>query len=174
MADDRRQNVGCLGRLLQLLSGGGGSGDSGSEGGEKGGLGPPPFLAKDWLLSEGERSFLGVLDRVVAGRYRVMCKVRLFDVVYFRKGAQQSQTWRNKTDRQHLDFLLVTPDELRPVAAIELDDSSHGSDAAAKRDATKDAVLAAAGLPLIRLSARRGYVVDDVRAAIDSAVAGRR
>ena len=40
---------------------------------------------------------------------------------------------------------------------VELDDKSHRSASAQKRDADKDRVLAAAGLPIVRISAAKGY-----------------
>lgn len=101
---------------------------------------------------------------------RVLAKVNLWDVLLFRKGAW-SDGWKNKVDRfrGHLDFLLVTAAELRPALAIELDDASHrsgGGEKAADRDAVKDAVLAAAGLPLLRVPAKQSYRVEDVRRRI--------
>lgn len=164
-----RGGVGCLGRLFGL----GGRTETPQ-------AGPPPFEAKQRLLSKAERSFLGVLEQAVGGEgeYRVFVKVRVLDVLDFKKGSpggggKGTTTWRNKVDRQHLDFLLVTPDELRPVAAVELDDKSHAGERAAQRDATKDAALAAAGLPLVRIEAKRGYSVESVRSAIRAAIASR-
>ena len=51
--------------------------------------------------------------------------------------------------------LLVIDHELRPLAVIEIDGSGHGlsRDIARINDKIKDIVLAAAGIPLIRIPA---------------------
>jgi hypothetical protein len=57
---------------------------------------------------------------------------------------------------------------LEPRLAIELDDRSHARPAARRRDDFKDAALAAAGLPLLRVTAAGGYDLAELRACLRS------
>ena len=65
-------------------------------------VGEFPYQQAGPLFTPAERSFLGVLDQVVAGRARVFGKVRVGDVLSPRKGLQRgaSSTARNKIDRK--------------------------------------------------------------------------
>jgi very-short-patch-repair endonuclease len=65
----------------------------------------------------------------------------------------------------HVDFVLADASTLEPRLAIELDDRSHGRPEAKERDAFKDAVLAAAGMPLLRVVTGR-FSVAALRARI--------
>lgn len=131
-----------------------------------------PYKRKDYLLTAAERSFLGALELALPsaglGDVRVMCKVRLADLLELPRGLSQSErtTYMNKIDRKHTDFVIVSHNELRPLLVIELDDASHKSDAAKGRDTLKDGALAAAGLPLLRVTAQHGYAVKDLSSCL--------
>jgi hypothetical protein len=79
------------------------------------------------LLTEGERSFFGVLDQALAGEYRLFAKVRLADVVRPVHGPSRSgrQAAFNSISAKHVDFVLCDPASLRVVGVVELDDKSH-------------------------------------------------
>ena len=91
---------------------------------------PFPYQRHTTLFSPAERSFLGVLDQAVAGKYRVFGKVRIADVATVR-GTPNRSSWQvafNKISSKHFDFVLCNPDDLTFVCAIELDDKSHSQD----------------------------------------------
>ena len=62
---------------------------------------------------------------------------------------------RNRIDRKTVDFLLVDPQSLDPIAAIEVDDRSHESERARNRDALVNSVLKDIDLRLHRFPATR-------------------
>lgn len=72
----------------------------------------------------------------------------------------------NRIDRKHVDFVLCDRQTLAVVAIIELDDSSHKRSRAKRGDETKNKALAAAGIPMVRIAAKRGYTPADVREQI--------
>jgi hypothetical protein len=123
-----------------------------------------PFEARP-LFTAAERSFLGVLDRAVAGQLRVFAKVRLIDVLKVRSGTARSEFVRAKNQivAKHVDFVLCSPDDLRVVAVLELDDSSHDAPRARRRDGLVDEACAAARIPVHRFAARHGYSPHDLR-----------
>ncbi len=126
---------------------------------------PPPYERKDEpLFTTAERSFLGVLDEVVAGRARVFGKIRVADVLTTRKGLEpKARTVAfNKISAKHFDFVLCNPADLSILAVLELDDSSHKKGKRQERDAFLEQACAAAGLPLLRMPAKKGYVLAEV------------
>ena len=133
----------------------------------RGGEGLLPYEKNSSLLSPAERSFYGVLARAVDGRYPIFAKVRLGDLLTISPGTPQFWRYRNRIDRKHVDFVLCAADDLTPVLAIELDDTSHERRSRRERDAFVDRALTAADVPILRVSAQRGYVPAELRTMIE-------
>jgi hypothetical protein len=126
--------------------------------------GGPPVLRKKPLLSEAERTFLETLVAAIPDGYQICVKVGLKDLVELDWRARNAKTWFNRINQKHTDFVICEGGSLLPAGVIELDDKSHQGARQAKRDAEKDAVLAAAGIPLRRVPVRgRGYAVAELR-----------
>ena len=126
------------------------------------------FERREGLFSPAERSFLGVLEQALEGRCRVFGKVRLGDLVQPVKGLSPSlrTTALNRINQKHVDFVLCSVADLSVLAVVELDDSSHGRKSRGDRDAFVDQVLAQAGLPVLRFSAKAAYSLQEVRAKL--------
>ena len=75
---------------------------------------------------------------------------------------------KNRVGAKHVDFVLCTKDELRVVAALELDDTSHATERARTRDDFVDKALAAAGIPVYRFAAKRSYPMLEIRRELGS------
>ena len=96
------------------------------------------------------------------------------DVLSLPDGTLNRQSWSGRVRQKHLDFVLCDRERVCPVLVIELDDSTHQRADVRARDAVKDEVLEAAGLPILRVAARRAYDVQDLRTTIANGVrAGR-
>lgn len=153
----QREPEGCLFVILKLL-----------------GLAPTtdsaevqlPYQRKDYLLTKAERSFFGVLQNAVGNRYLIFAKVRLADLVFLPSGTEKRQSHFNRIQSKHVDFVLCDHDIVRPLLAIELDDSSHNRTDRQDRDAFVDSALSAAGLPILHVSARASYNVQELANAI--------
>lgn len=166
MPDESRPPSGCLAFFLDLFAGG----DKPAGGDAPPGDGPWPFTQSKHLLSRAEFSFYRVLQQACDGRWVVCPKVGLGDLLYVKKGTDNFRGWRNKIDRKHIDFVLCDAQTMTVVAAVELDDASHGSKKAQERDAVKDKACADAGLVQLRFPARQAYNVDEVRARLEAAI----
>ena len=135
---DSLERRGCLGIVLELL-----------------GITPKPAAAtlpykrKEWLLSKAERSFFGVLQGVLASEQLIFVKVRLADLIYIPRGTPSRQAAFNRIQSKHIDFVLCEKSSVRPLLAIELDDSSHARSDRSARDRFVDSALDVAGLPLL-------------------------
>lgn len=115
-----------------------------------------PYRIRDDFLSPAERSFFAALVTAVGERAIVCPKVSLGDVL-FATDRKQYRRFANRINQQHVDFLLCSQENAKPLVAVELDDSSHERESAKQRDRFKDAACRAAGLPLVRIPARRTY-----------------
>lgn len=115
-----------------------------------------PFESRQYLFTKAERSFYEVLKGSCGNRI-VFAKVRLTDLVKVKNGTETRQSWTNKIDRKHVDFVLCEPRNLRIVAVLELDDSSHEKEDRQERDRVVDKILEAAQIPVIRIKASQFY-----------------
>lgn len=148
--------LGCLGFLLKLL------GFAPAPGGF-------PYRVRDDFLTRAEASFFKVLQTAVGSSAAVFAKVRLGDL-FFVPNPSGNVAYVNRISSKHVDFLICDADSLRPILGIELDDSSHQRASRQERDAFFDQVFEAAGLPLLRLPARKAYSVQEVRDLLTEAV----
>ncbi len=130
-----------------------------------------PYRLRDDFLSRAEQNFFHVLQKAVDGRWLIFTKVSLGDLFYAQSGNRaQNQSYRNKINRKHVDFLLCRPDTLRPVLGIELDDASHQRADRQARDAFVEDIFAAAELPLFRQPVRQTYAVRELAESLAAMV----
>lgn len=84
------------------------------------------------------------------------------------KGTGSWQAYFNKINAKHIDFVLCDLQNVRPVLAIELDDSSHNKPDRIQRDEFVNKVFADAKFPLLRVpvqrSCEKGTLVEKIRA----------
>jgi hypothetical protein len=125
-----------------------------------------PYRRKDFLLSKAERSFFEVLHQAVGKDYWLFTKIRVADLLWMPKGTKSRQSHFNRIQAKHIDFVLCDHDSTRPILAIELDDSSHGSSPRQSRDVFVDEALRVAGLPLLRVPCKSGYNVNQLKSQI--------
>jgi hypothetical protein len=130
-----------------------------------------PYRKADSLFSPAERSFFGVLEKAAGGKYRVLGKIRLADVISPKGGLSRSDRQKafNRIVSKHIDFALCKRDDLSLLCAIELDDSSHKRRDREDRDDFLENALNAAAIPFIRFAARASYNVQEVREEIGKA-----
>lgn len=115
-----------------------------------------PYALRDDFLSPAELNFFRVLRHVTGDHLLICPKVALGDL-FFVKRPNENQTFRNRIDRKHVDFVLLHPKSMRPVFAIELDDKSHDRLDRMERDEFVNEVFEAANLPLVRVRAQNTY-----------------
>lgn len=156
MATPPSQNLGCLLSFLRLFGIGGGSPAPANL----------PYRQRDDFLSAAEMAFYQVLLRVVGDRAVICPKVRVADLVFV-VGGEGRTSAQNRINAKHVDFVLCRPGDMRPIAALELDDRSHNRPDRADRDDFLDQVFVAAGLPLVRVPARRGYELAELAALVE-------
>ncbi len=109
-----------------------------------------PYKARHLLTKREYRFYL--LLREVADEYHcIICpKVGVKDLLSV-TDKKQYMKYFHKIAQKHVDFVICDQD-LYVLFAIELDDSTHETRDARKRDHLKDKAFAAAGIPLKRIT----------------------
>ena len=123
------------------------------------------YIKKGALFSVAERSFYGVLEQAISKEYKVFGKVRVADVLKPTSYLSKSD-WQiafNKISGKHFDYVLCDTHTLDVVAVIELDDKSHNSQKAKKRDDFINGACNGSGLKLIRFKVLQGYQIEAIR-----------
>jgi Protein of unknown function (DUF2726) len=125
--------------------------------------------AVDSLLTPTEQKFYEALDRAINGRYAILAKVRVADILQV---SSQSNSARHRLFMsiacKHVDFVLVDVEDLHPVIAIELDDSSHQRADRIKRDELLNNLFSKAEFPLLRFPAASSYDLSALEEKIGS------
>lgn len=119
-----------------------------------------PYLKKDYLLTIAEKEFYFVLKKIAdETNTLIFAKVRLEDLLRLPRGiyGRRKMQLRGWTRSRHIDFVLCDSQSIRPLVAIELDDSSHEREDRIEIDKRKDKILEDAGLPLLRVKVRSYY-----------------
>jgi hypothetical protein len=155
MATSQNNNPGCLTAILRAF-----------------GLKPKdkpveklPYVARESVLSAAETSFFHLLHSVVSSNYHICLKMRLADIFQI-KTREKYMSYFNKISQRHIDFLVCHPKTVKPILAIELDDSSHSRKKRQERDEFVNKAFKSAGLPLIRISASRTYNTKELVAGL--------
>ena len=98
----------------------------------------------------------------------VFPKVGLNDIFKDAKDAENGQY--NRYAQMHVDYLLVTQKEYKPVAGIELDGSSHQGKRQQERDQKKASVFKAAKLPLLRFYNQESFNETEIRSKLQDVI----
>ncbi len=112
----------------------------------------------DTLLTAAEQKFYEALDSAIDGRLLILTKVRIADLFQV---TSASRSARHRVFQsiacKHVDFVLAEAENLRPLAAIELDDSSHQRADRRLRDELLDDLFQKAAFPLLRFRTASVY-----------------
>lgn len=128
-----------------------------SERAASGGPALPQVMVNKQFVTAAEADFFRVLRAVVGTRGHVLAQVSLRQLLWFPPKQPGLQGWRNKTAGRSIDFVICDPATLWPRVAIELDEPSHARPERQTRDDEVERLLAAAGLPLVRVLTSRVY-----------------
>ncbi|WP_320151025.1 DUF2726 domain-containing protein [uncultured Tolumonas sp.] len=118
----------------------------------------------DRIVSPAERSFLGVLNAILDDDIIILTKVRVADALTPLPTNDRSLWQRafNSISSKHFDFVLCKSDDLSIICAVELNDKSHNNADRQDRDDFLRSACSGAGLPLIEVPAKNGYVLQEV------------
>jgi hypothetical protein len=129
-----------------------------------------PYNRKDYFFTIAERQFFEVLNNVLKNEYLLLSKVRVADLFYFSKHQKNKQSFLNKIQSKHVDFVLCEKNNFKPLLAIELDDSSHSRPDRVKRDDFIDQVFKDSNFPILHIRCSSQYNPEELIGKIKSAI----
>lgn len=132
-----------------------------------------PFRKRDNLFTPVERSFLNLIEAGVGDQYRIICRVRLSDIVSLRHGTDKKtgRTAMIKAAGRSLDFVLCDKETLAPVVAVDLVHQSGKEGYKTQRDWFVSSTLDAARIPHLRIKVKSGYSPQDFRDCLEAKLA---
>jgi hypothetical protein len=145
------EQQGCLGFIFKLFG-------SQSEPPNLGEL--PHVQVNKYFVTNAEADLFRVLRSVVGDSGHILAQVSMGQLLWFPGNRQSNpgrQGWKNRVTAKSVDFVVCDPSTLRPFVAIELDEPSHDRPDRQWRDEQVEAILRAAGLPLVRFRTARAY-----------------
>jgi hypothetical protein len=107
-----------------------------------------------------------VVGSILLGALSKKSKGELDFDVYRKQDPRVRQIAVNRAAQKHFDFVICSGPSLVPVCAIELNDSSHYSSSAKRRDEFLSSVCTQVGLPLVVIKAARSYPPEEIRRPI--------
>ena len=114
------------------------------------------YFRKKYFMTAAERDFLKLLEEALAGEYYIFPQVHLSTILSHKVKGQNWKGAFSHINGKSVDFVLCDKQDIKPLVAIELDDSSHDSEARKKRDAIVEAIFEQAKVPLVRFSGLKG------------------
>ena len=133
-----------------------------------------PYQRRPALVTDTERRFFDSLRKAAEDRWAVFAMVRLADIIRVTPNTPQYQSWQNKIQAKHIDFVICAWGSLDILLAIELDDPSHERADRIRRDKFVEGALDAAGVPLLRIKTAKSYRVGDLRRSIQRRIQRRK
>lgn len=118
-----------------------------------------PYVPAGPLFTKAELNFYRYLVKAVGGRAVVFGKVRIADVIQPKqsiKGNKRTEVLA-KIAQKHFDFVIVHPETMEVMAAIELNDASHRQKDRAERDKLVRDAMNSSNIPLIEVPAGKSY-----------------
>lgn len=132
-----------------------------------------PYRLRPGLLGV-EASLYRALVDAVGGRALIVPRVRLDDLLQVPANTAHGHHFRSLLTRLEIDFVLADPATAQILVAIMVDADDQTTGEGDERGAFLDEALAAAGLPLVRLAAKRGYGQAELVDQLDGHVQGIR
>jgi hypothetical protein len=137
----------------------------------KAATGPWPLEVRKTVLTQPEQVLYRRLVQALPQNL-VFAQVQLSRFLEVRRGVPR-QGWFNRISQLSADFLVLNPDT-SVVAAIELDEASHGHPSRRDADARKSHALQSAGVRLIRWHVKSLPDEETIRAAVAGAATAVR
>ena len=134
----------------------------------------PRYQKNRSIFSPRELVFYRSLVEAVGSEYQVFASVRMADFVFLANEPKDRKAHVNPILCKHVDFLLCAREELKPVLAIELDDSTHRTKYDTyESDEFKKRTFEAIGLPLLRIELQAQYSVPELTERVGAAIRRR-
>lgn len=131
------------------------------------------YFAKNTIMTERENKFFKQLNEILGNKWFIIPQVHLSALLNHKVKGQNWKAAFRHINGKSVDFVLLSKETLRPICAIELDDSTHNYKNRVERDAEVERIFAEAKLPLARFKnpekLSRQDIVNTIATAIKKA-----
>lgn len=128
------------------------------------------YFAKNAIMTERENKFFRQLNEILGNKWFIIPQVHLSALLNHKVKGQNWKAAFRHINGKSVDFVLLSKETLKPICAIELDDSTHNYKNRVERDAEVERIFADAKLPLARFKnpekLSRQDIVNTIAAAI--------
>ena len=132
-----------------------------------------PYERSRVLLSPTHASLFELLEQALDDRYRVLGNVRLTDVVEVKADLSPKQRIAalKHLPPTRLDFVVCERQNTFILGAVMVDEYNAEPDAArVHRETALDRFLDTVGIPVVRLSSKKDYSIEDIRIEMSRAL----
>lgn len=135
-----------------------------------------PFKRRQQLFTPVEHTFLNLLEQSVGREFRIVCRVKLNDLVQVRQASNKKQATAalSRATGKQLDFVLCDRRDMSPVLAIDLVHKNSNGSYKAQRDWFTTGALDAAGVPHARIKVKSGYSTEEIKECVESKLVAYR
>lgn len=129
-----------------------------------------PFMRRQQLFSPVERQFLDLIERAVGNEFRVVCRVKLSDVLALRNNTNKkvAKSAMLRASGKQIDFVLCNKTDMTPVLAIDVVNTQTKEGALKAKDFFVSGSLDTAGIPHAKIKAKNGYRIEEIKDCIES------
>ncbi len=123
------------------------------------------YRRKNYMMTRREHDFFVLLQKAYGADYYIFPQVRLASFVDHEVKGQSWQGAFSVIARKSVDYVICEKGYIRPLVAIELDDSSHDTYDRQQRDGLVQSILDDAHMPLVRF--RHETTIEHVKDKLD-------
>ena len=124
------------------------------------------YKRKDFLITRAEHEFFDILIDVVGNQYYVFPQIHLCDILDNKVVGQNWKSAFRHINEKSVDYVICDKAYIKPLLAIELDDSTHQRTDRKERDGEVERILSDAGLPLLRFGNHGNFNKEEIRKVI--------
>jgi hypothetical protein len=127
------------------------------------------YYRKDYFMSRAEHDFFNILIEVVGSNY-IFPQVHLSAILNHKVKGQNWKAAFKHINGKSVDFVICDKANLKPLVAIELDDSSHNAEDRRVRDIEVERIFKDAALPLVRVANQESLNKETIKRRIAEAL----
>ena len=109
------------------------------------------------ILSPNESKFKKYLEEHIPDHIEINCKIHMISALPFPENKRYNPYTNQSEMMMHIDFVLITKETHEVVLAIELQDKSHDTDDAKRRDEKKSNAMKSAKLNFAQIKLEEAY-----------------
>jgi very-short-patch-repair endonuclease len=128
------------------------------------------FKKRKYFMTSSENAFYKRLVSLYGDKYFIFPQVNVASILSEKINGQNWKAARNIINRKSVDYLICDKNYIMPLAAIELDDSSHDKEDRIKRDALVEQMFINSGMPLVRFKNVNNLSDYELKEKIESAL----